>query len=291
MAAFARLGPLTARYPDAPVVRFHLGILLLWTHKLGKAETQLKSTLAQAIDTGLQRAQLEHAIAILVGKPPAELTIPPAPIAVQPPAIPVALPSELLERRPDIAAAERRVASANAQVGAAEAAYFPSLSLSASAGFQSTTLGKLFSLPSRFWSIGPQLAATVFDAGRRRAATEQARASYDAAVAVYRENVLAAFQNVEDNLSTLVVLAQEAREQQAAVAAAERALALAQSRYQGGITTYSEIVTAQTAALNNERNAVDILTRRMTASVNLVKALGGGWNASQLPSTAAVAAR
>ena len=258
---------------------------------VAQAETQLETTRAQATDLRVLRTQLEHAIALLVGKPPAELAIPPAPIGVQPPAIPVALPSELLERRPDIAAAERRVAAANAQIGVAQAAYFPSLTLSASAGFQSTTLGKLFSLGSRFWSVGPQLAATLFDGGRRRAETEQARASYDAAVAAYRENVLTAFQNVEDNLSALVVLAEEAREQQVAVAAAERALTLAQSRYQGGITTYLEIVTAQAAALQNERTAVDILTRRMTASVNLVKALGGGWNASQLPSGAAVAAR
>ncbi len=258
---------------------------------VAQAETQLETTRAQATDLRVSRTQLEHAIAILIGKPPAELTLQAAPIGVQPPAIPVALPSELLERRPDIAAAERRVAAANAQIGVAEAAYFPSLTLSASAGLQSTTLGKLFSLSSRFWSVGPSLAATLFDGGRRRAATEQAQASYDAAVAAYREDVLTAFQNVEDNLSALVVLAQEAREQQVAIDAAERALALAQSRYQGGITTYLEIVTAQAAALNNERTAVDILTRRMTASINLVKALGGGWNASELPSAAAVAAR
>jgi NodT family efflux transporter outer membrane factor (OMF) lipoprotein len=258
---------------------------------VAQAQTQLDTTRAQATDLGAARAQFEHAIAILVGKPPSELTIPAAPIGVQPPAVPVALPSELLERRPDIAAAERRVASANALIGVAQAAYYPSLTLSASGGFQSSTLAKLFSLPSRFWSIGPAIAETLFDGGRRRAATEQARANYDVAVAVYRENVLTAFQNVEDNLSTLRILDQEAREQAAAVTSSERSLALAESRYQGGITTYLEIVTAQQTALGNERTAVDLLTRRMTASVNLVKALGGGWNTTQLPSATAVGAR
>ncbi len=258
---------------------------------VAQAETQLDTTRAQATDLAASRAQLEHAIAILVGKPPSELTIAMAPIGVQPPAVPVALPSELLERRPDVAAAERRVASANAQIGVARAAYFPSLSLSASGGFESTTLGKLFSLPSRFWSIGPAIAETLFDGGRRRGMTEEAMASYDASVAAYRENVLTAFQNVEDNLAMLRILDQETKEQAAAIAAAERSLDLARNRYEGGITTFLEVVTAEQAALSNERTGVDILTRRMTASVNLVKALGGGWNASQLPSAASLVTR
>jgi len=258
---------------------------------VAQAETQLETTRAQAIDTGAARASFEHAIAILVGKPPADLTIPPAPIGVQPPAIPVALPSDLLERRPDVAASERRMAAANAQIGVATAAYFPSLSLSASGGVASSTLSTLFSLPNRVWSLGAALAETVFDGGRRRAATEQAKAGYDAAVAVYREDVLTSFQNVEDNLATLRVLADEAAQQAVAVAAAERSLTLARNRYDGGITTYLEVITAENIALTNERAAVDILARRMTASVNLVKALGGGWSAAELPAAPALVTR
>jgi NodT family efflux transporter outer membrane factor (OMF) lipoprotein len=253
---------------------------------VAQAETQLETTRAEAIDLGVARAQLEHAIAILTGKPPAELTIAVAPLGVAPPAIPLELPGELLQRRPDIAAAERRVAAANAQIGVATAAYFPSLTLSASGGFASSTLSNLFSLPNRFWSIGPQLLATVFDAGRRRAVTAQAQAAYDANVAAYRESVLTAFQNVEDNLAALRILSDEATQQAAAVAAAERSLTLAQNRYDGGITSYLEVITAENAALANERTAVDIAARRLIASVNLVKALGGGWRAEELPGEA-----
>jgi len=253
---------------------------------VAQAETQLETTKAQAIDLGVTRASLEHAIAILTGKPPAELTIAVAALGVAPPAVPLELPGALLERRPDIAAAERRVAAANAQIGVATAAYFPSLTLSASGGFASSTLSTLFSLPNRFWSIGPQLLATVFDAGRRRAVTAQAQAAYDANVAAYRQSVLTAFQDVEDNLATLRILSDEATQQAAAVAAAERSLTLARNRYDGGITSYLEVVTAENAALANERTAVDIASRRLVASVNLIKALGGGWNASELPSAA-----
>ncbi len=255
--------------------------------EVAQAETQLETTRAQAIDLGVARAQLEHAIAILTGKPPAELTIALAPLGVTPPAIPVELPAELLQRRPDIAAAERRVAASNAQIGVATAAYYPSLGLSASGGFASSTLSNLFSLPNRFWSIGPQLLATLFDAGRRRAVTAQAQAAYDANVAAYRESVLTAFQNVEDNLAALRILSEEATQQAAAVAAAERSLTLAQNRYNGGITSYLEVVTAENAALANERAAVDLAARRLIASVNLVKALGGGWRADQLPAAGA----
>jgi NodT family efflux transporter outer membrane factor (OMF) lipoprotein len=258
---------------------------------VAQAETQLETTRAQAIDLGVERAQLEHAIAILTGKPPAELTIAVAPLGVAPPAIPLELPGELLQRRPDIAAAERRVAAAKAQIGVATAAYFPSLTLSASGGFASSTLATLFSLPNRFWSIGPQLLATVFDAGRRRAITAEAQAAYDANVAAYRESVLTAFQNVEDNLAALRILSDEATQQAAAVAAAERSLTLAQNRYNGGITSYLEVITAENAALANERTAVDIASRRLIASVNLVKALGGGWKADQLPTAGTLTAR
>ena len=250
---------------------------------VAQAETLLETTRAQAIDVGISRAQTEHAIAFLVGKAPADLTIPPAKIAVAPPVIPGLLPSELLERRPDVAAAERRAAAASALIGVAIAAYFPTVSLNASAGFVSTTLSKLFTAPAFIWSLGPSALATLFDAGRRRGVTEQRRAEYDAAVGAYRETALTAFQEVEDQLVALRLLALEEKQQAAAVAAAENAVKLAENRYQGGITTYLEVVTAQTVALSNERTAVDLLTRHMTASVNLVRALGGGFEKGKAP--------
>jgi NodT family efflux transporter outer membrane factor (OMF) lipoprotein len=258
---------------------------------VAQAQTQLETTRALSIDLGVQRTALEHAIAVLIGKPPSELAIAPAPIGVQPPAVPVALPAELLERRPDVAAAERRVAAANAQVGVQAAAYYPTLSLTGAAGFANSKLASLFSWPSRFWSLGASAAETLFNGGARKAANEQAKANYDAQVAAYRETVLTALQNVEDNLSALRVLADEAAQQAIAVAAAEKSLTLSNNRYRGGITTYLEVITAQAAALNNERTAVDILTRRMNASVNLVKALGGGWRESDLPPGSAILAR
>ncbi len=249
-----------------------------------QAQTQLETTRAQATDTGILRAQYEHAIAILIGKPPAELSIAAAPIRSKPPSIPPGLPSELLERRPDIASSERRVAAANAEIGIAKAAFYPSLTIPASFGLQGSNLTNLFTWPSRVWSLGPNLSQILFDAGRRRAVTAQSQAFYDAAVASYRQNVLSAFQDVEDNLAALRILEQEDREQAEAVSLAERSLELAINRYQGGITTYLEVITAQAAALLNERTAVTILTRRMVSSVLLVKALGGGWNSSTLPS-------
>jgi NodT family efflux transporter outer membrane factor (OMF) lipoprotein len=258
---------------------------------VAQAQTQLETTRAQSIDLEVQRTALEHAIAILTGKPPVELTIPAAPIGVAPPAVPVTLPGELVERRPDVAAAERRAAAANAQIGVAQAAYFPNISLTASGGFESSQLAKLFTWPSRFWSLGAAAVETLFNGGARRAATEQAKANYDAAAAGYRESVLTAFQQVEDNLSALRVLADEATQEAAAVAAAEHSLTLANNRYQGGITTYLEVITAESIALANERTAVDIMTRRMTASVNLVKALGGGWRAEDLPAGGAILSR
>lgn len=251
---------------------------------VAQAQTQLEQTRAQSTDTLVLRQQLEHAIAILIGKPPSALTVPPAPLTTNIPVIPGVIPSELLERRPDIAANERRVAAANAQIGVTIAAYYPTISLGASGGLQSSSLLTLFSWPSRFWSLGPSLSETIFDAGRRRGVTEQARAAYDQTVANYRENVLTAFQNIEDDLSTLRILEQESREQAAAVRYAERSLELANAQYQGGITTYLQVIIAQTAALANERVAVQINTRRVTASVSLIQALGGGWDVSQLPS-------
>jgi len=247
-----------------------------------QAETQLKSTLAQAIDTGVQRAQLEHAIAILVGKPPSEFSIAPVPLAVTMPRVPLGLPSELLERRPDVAAAERRAAAANAQIGVAKAAYFPSLTLSASGGFRSANAADLFTTPSRFWSIGPALAQSIFDAGLRSAQTEQAIAAYDATVAQYRQAVLAGFQEVEDNLAALRILEEEAKVQDDAVRAARESVVLTTNQYKAGIVSYINVVTVQTTQLSNERTAVGILGRRLVAAATLVKALGGGWSAQEL---------
>ena len=249
---------------------------------LVQAETQLKSTLAQSIDTGVQRAQLEHAIAILIGKLPSELSIAPVPLAVTMPRVPLGLPSELLERRPDVAAAERRAAAANAQIGVAKAAYFPSLTLSASSGFRSANATDLFTAPSRFWSIGPALAQSIFDAGLRRAQTEQAIAAYDATVAQYRQAVLAGFQEVEDNLAALRILEEEAKVQDEAVRAARESVLLTTNQYKAGIVSYINVVTVQTTQLNNERAAVGILGRRLVAAATLVKALGGGWDAATL---------
>ena len=251
---------------------------------VAQAETQLDTTEAQSTDLDVQRSTLEHAIAVLIGKPPAEFAIPRAPISVPPPEIPVALPSELLERRPDVASAERQMAAANAEIGVAKAAYYPTVSLSASAGLEGSSLLNVFTWPARFWSVGPSLAETIFDAGKRRATTEQMQANYDATVAAYRLNVLSAFQDVEDNLATLRVLANEAGQQDRAVKAAEKSLELALYQYRGGITAYLQVITAQSAALANEVTQVQLLSRRMTASVALVKALGGGWDASTIPS-------
>jgi NodT family efflux transporter outer membrane factor (OMF) lipoprotein len=206
-----------------------------------------------------------------------------SPLDATPPQIPLGLPSELLERRPDIAAAERRVASANAQIGVAIAAYYPQVSLAAAGGFESAAIGTLIQGPSALWSVGGSAIQTVIDGGRRRAVTQQARDNHAATVASYRENVLEAFQQVEDNLAALRLLEQELATQQVAVASARRSVDLSTTRYKRGITTYLEVLTAQSTALSNERTAADLMTRRMTASVQLIKALGGGWDASQLP--------
>ena len=248
-----------------------------------QAETQLKTTQAQAIDVGVQRAQLEHAIALLIGKPASTVSIPQKPLDMIPPTVPVGVPSEVLERRPDIAAAERRVAAANAQIGVAEAAYFPTVSLGASGGFESTIASEWFSAPSRFWSVGPAISETVFDGGLRRAQTDEARAAYDASVAFYRETVLAGFEQVEDNLAALRILENEAQVQDEAVKAAQQSVTVTTNQYKAGITTYLNVITSQTAALTNERTAATILGNRLNATVLLIKALGGGWNASKLP--------
>jgi len=250
---------------------------------VAQAQTQLETTRAQAADIAVDRAAFEHAIAVLVGKPPAEFAHPLAPLTLPPPAIPPGLPSLLLERRPDIAAAERRVQEANAQIGVARAAYFPIFSLTGGGGFESSQIHNLLSGPSGFWSLAGSAAELIFDGGLRRGITEQARASYDKSVDTYRQTTLTAFQEVEDNLAALRILEKEAGIQQGAVAAAEHSLELSNNRYKGGVANYLEVTTAQSAALGDERAAVDILTRRMAASVLLIKALGGGWSASQLP--------
>jgi NodT family efflux transporter outer membrane factor (OMF) lipoprotein len=247
---------------------------------VAQAETQLKSTQAQAIDAGLQRAQLEHAIAVLIGKAPADFSLVAEAVTTEFPAIPQGLPSELLERRPDIAAAERRTAAANAQIGVAEAAFFPSLSLSATGGFQSSVLSQLFSLPSRYWSLGSSVAQVIFDAGLRRAQTTQAIATYDENVANYRQTVLSGFQEVEDNLAALRILEQEAAVQDDAVKSALESQTITLNQYRAGTANYLAVVIAQATALANERTALAILSRRLTASVTLIKALGGGWNAA-----------
>jgi NodT family efflux transporter outer membrane factor (OMF) lipoprotein len=249
---------------------------------VAEAQTQVDTARAAATDLDVARSQFEHAIATLIGKPPSELTIAPGSLPPQPPAIPVGIPAELLERRPDIASAERLVAAANAQIGVAKAAFFPRLALNLTGGFQSPDIATLLSWPNRFWSLGPTLAQTVFDGGRRRGLTQQAEANYDLTVATYRQSVLNALKEVEDNLAALRILTEEARQQDVAVASSQRRLDLSLNRYRGGITTYLEVVTAQNALLDNQRTAVIIRARLMTASVLLIKALGGGWNSSRI---------
>jgi NodT family efflux transporter outer membrane factor (OMF) lipoprotein len=250
---------------------------------VSQADTQLQAAKVQAADIATQRAQFEHAIAILIGQPPSALTLPAAPLETVPPPIPMALPSQLLERRPDIASAERRTAEANEQIGIARTAFFPSLSLSGAAGFESTSLLSLFNGSSFLYALGPTLGQTFFDGGRRRGLSEEAFAGYDRNVADYRQTVLVAYQQVEDNLVALRVLTDEAEQQRRATASAQESERIFNNRYVGGVDTYLQVITAQTTALTNERNDIDILRRRMDATVLLVKALGGGWDRTQLP--------
>ncbi len=248
-----------------------------------QAETQLESTRAQAIDVGVLRAQTEHAIAVLMGQPPAGFSIAPNPLKAEPPPIPIDLPSALLERRPDVAAAERRVAAANAEIGVATAAWFPQLSLNLSIGLLASSLTKLFSLPSLFWSVGPVLSQTLFEGGLRAAQVNQARALYDASVATYRQTALGAFQDVEDNLAAIRILEQEAQAQQRTVTAAKQVVTVTLNQYKAGTVSYLEVSVAQTTALTAERTAIDVQGRRMAATVLLIKALGGGWKGLKTP--------
>jgi NodT family efflux transporter outer membrane factor (OMF) lipoprotein len=247
------------------------------------AQTQLDQTRAQAIDVGVARAQFEHAIATLTGTPASSFSLPPAPLDLPLPQVPVAVPSQLLERRPDVAAAERRTNAANAQIGVAISAYYPTINLSALGGFESQMPGTWIQGPSSVWSLGGSAVELLFDAGRRHSLTEQAKDAYEQNVATYRQTVLQAFQEVEDGLSSLRILSGESVAQQRAVDSANRSLLISTNRYKGGVTTYLEVITAQTTQLSNERTAADIVTREFAASVELVKALGGGWDTTKLP--------
>ncbi|QBQ96218.1 efflux transporter outer membrane subunit [Paraburkholderia pallida] len=247
-----------------------------------QAQTQLQSAQAAAIDNGVARAQDEHALAVLVGQPASTFSVPPSPLTATPPIVPVTMPSALLERRPDIASAERKAAAANEQIGVAISAFFPTLTLSASGGFESSVLSQLLSMPSRFWTLGPSLAGTVFDAGLRSAQTEAARAAYDQQVAVYRQTVLAAFQDVEDNLASQRILAQEIVVQQQAVESAQHALQIVTNEYKAGTTDYQNVLSSQTTAFTAQQKLASIAGQRMVSSVGLVKALGGGWDVAQM---------
>jgi len=280
------LNDTVAQYEDAVRItnnRYVGGVAV--KSDLTQAQTQLQDAKVAASDVAIARAQFEHAIATLIGKPPASFSLPPSPLflSITPPTIPSGLPSQLLERRPDIAAAERRTAAANEQIGIARAAYFPSLNLSASAGLLSTAFNTLFSKSSIVYALGPTIGETFFDGGRRRGLSEQAIAGYDSTTANYRQTVLTAYQQVEDNLVALRVLANEQDQQREATASAQESERIFNNRYVGGVDTYLQVITAQTSALNNEHNDIDILRRRMDASVLLIKVLGGGWDRTQLP--------
>jgi NodT family efflux transporter outer membrane factor (OMF) lipoprotein len=247
-----------------------------------QAQAQLETTRAAAIDVGVLRAQYEHAVAVLVGKPPETFSLPPLPLTTAPAPIPGGVPSELLERRPDIASAERMAAAANAQIGVAKSAYYPLINLTAAAGFESGSITTLLQGPGVLWSFGPSAVATIFDFGRRRAVSDQAKAAYNQAVANYRQTVLTGFQQVEDNLAALRVLAQEAEVQRGAVTAAQAALDTSMTLFTGGLTSYLTVTTAQTTLLTDQVTSINILGRRMAGAVLLVQALGGGWDASTL---------
>ncbi len=250
---------------------------------VSQAEAQLESTQAQAIAVGVTRAQLEHAIAVLIGKPPAEFSIAPTDFVIAVPVVPPGLQSTLLERRPDIAAAERLMASANAKIGVAEAAFYPTITLSADYGVSALMIAKLFTDQARFWAFGSTLAETVFDAGARAALVEEARAAFDQSIANYRQSVLAAFQQVEDQLAGLRILAQQAEVQDKAVAAAREAERIITNQYLAGTVAYTSVIVAEQTALTDAQTAVNIRQNRLVASAALIQALGGGWDAGQLP--------
>jgi len=249
------------------------------------AQTQLEGARAQLADVGIARAQFDHAIAVLTGHAPSETSILSTEAEPLPPTVPVGLPSALLERRPDIAAAERRVAAANQQIGVARAAFYPVISLGGSAGSQAVAVADLFTSPARLWSVGAQLAETLFDGGKRRAQVKVTQAAYDTTVANYKETVLTGFQQVEDSLASLRVLAQETEIVDRAIVAAQQSLDISTTQYRGGLINYLQVITAQTSLLQNQRESVDLHTRQLLGSVSLIQALGGGWDASHLPTT------
>jgi NodT family efflux transporter outer membrane factor (OMF) lipoprotein len=269
------------RFLELTISRFHGGVAT--DADVAQAQTQLDQTIAQDIDIGVARAQFEHAIATLTGQPASTFSLAPAPLTLTLPTVPVGVPSEMLERRPDVAGAERRAAAANEQIGIAIAAYYPQVSLGGSGGFESARPGNLFQGPSSLWSLGGSATELLFDAGRRHALTVEARAGYDVEVANYRQTVLQSFQDVEDQLAALSILNEEAAAQQRTVTDAERSLSILTNQYKGGLTIYLQVITAQAIELANRRTAADITTRQFAASVQLVKALGGGWDSSQLP--------
>ena len=259
---------------------------------VAQAETQLEATRALDTNIGILRSQYEHAIALLTGQPASSFSIAVEPLKTPPPAIPFGVPSQLLERRPDIAASERLMAQANAQIGVAKAAYYPTVTLSASAGFQTANgASNWFKWSSRFWSVGPTIAETIYDGGLRRATVEQYRAQYDQTVANYRNTVLTAFQQVENNLSALRILSQEIQEQDTAIQSAQRSLNLATDRYRLGIDPYLNVITAQTTLFGNQQTAVNLRTEQIVDSVQLIEALGGGWDSSTLPTSQQIISR
>ena len=250
---------------------------------VAQAQTQLEQVKAQLVDLGVARAQYEHAVGTLANYTPAEFSILPTPLDIGLPKVPVGVPSQLLERRPDIAAAERRTAAANAQIGIAVSAFYPTITLNGAGGFESEHIGTLIQGPSALWSLGAQAAELLFDAGQRHALTQQARHTYEANAAAYRSTVIAAFQDIEDQLSGLRILEQESTVEQRAVESAQRSYDLSNQRYKGGVTSYLEVLTAEATLLQNQRTATDLTTRQFVASVGLVRSLGGGWDATQLP--------
>jgi len=258
---------------------------------VAQAETQLEAARAADTHLGILRAQYEHAIALLTGQPASTFSIATEPLKTPPPAIPFGVPSQLLERRPDIAATERLMAQANAQIGVARAAFFPTLTLSASAGFQTTNGSSWFTWPSRFWSVGPAISETIYDGGLRRATMEQFRAQYDQTAANYRGAVLTAFQQVEDNLAALRILSQDIQEQDTAIGSAQRSLNLATDRYRLGIDPYLNVILAQTTLFSNQQTAVNLRVEQIVASVQLIEAIGGGWDSSTLPTPQQIISR
>jgi NodT family efflux transporter outer membrane factor (OMF) lipoprotein len=255
---------------------------------LVEAESTLQAVQSQAINIGVARAQYEHAIAVLIGANPSQFSIPVKPLLTDAPAIPLGMPSTLLERRPDIAAAERKLAAANAQIGIAYAAYYPTLTLSATYGYESSNFSHFFNLGSKFWSVGPSLSETIYDGGLRRATVNQFITTYNADVATYRQTVLTAFQQVEDSLAAVRLLSQQVLKQQQAVASSQEALNLEMARYQTGVDPYLDVVTLQTTLLSNQETLASLHVLEMTNSVTLIEALGGGWDLSQLPTPADV---